>query len=218
LFVVLFSSLILARTTAGSPQPTAPLAQQQSPEVTEQQLPDLVPWQQPLILPQLPPLAVQPPRLLEGSYLFTYRTSGHVKYSDPDAFHNAARAVRELLAEHQIAIFPDPVRGNTETSESFSTESMLDLARRTGATYLLQVAIDRPITKWLKVSIQCYDMNGKLLWQEEASDGGGFNSSGSLRKVTSELHRRLEQRLGGPGLLTTMPEKPPAAGANPGNN
>jgi hypothetical protein len=154
---------------------------------------------------------------MEGSYLFTWRTPGHVKFSDPEAFHNAAQAVRELLAEHQIVIFPDPVRGKIVTSEVFSTESKLALARRSGAAYLLEVSIDRPITRWLKIKIECYDMTGKLLWQEEASHGGGFNSAESLKKVTGELHQRLEQRLGSPGLLTTMPEKTAVPGANPGH-
>jgi hypothetical protein len=203
--------LLFSKTTAGVPP------QQIVPQPAQEQPPNPLPWPQALVLPQLPPPAIPPPRLIEGSYLFTWRTPGHVKFSDPEAFHNAAQAVRELLAEHQIVIFPDPVRGKIVTSEVFSTESKLALARRSGAAYLLEVSIDRPITKWLKIKIECYDMTGKLLWQEEASHGGGLNSAESLKKVTGELHQRLEQHLGGPGLLTTMPEKTAVPGANPGH-
>ncbi len=182
----------------------------EQPETAQPQPPVL---QLPQVLPQFPSIPAQSPRLQEGSYLFIYRTPAHVQRSDPDTFHNAARAVRDLLREQQVSIFEDPMRGTIETSETFSMESVLNLARQSGGTYLIYVTIDRPVTKWLKILLQCYDLNGKLVWQEEAAHGGGWNSSESIKKITNELNKRLTPRLGGPGLppiLTGIPEEKPA--------
>lgn len=156
-------------------------------------------------LPELAQIPAQAPRLQEGSYLFIQRTHGHVKFSDPETFHRAAKAMKELFRQQNISIVEDPLRGTVETSEEFSLPSVLKLARDAGATHLLYVRVERPVTKWLKIRVQCYDLNGRMLWEEEASHGGGWNSSGSLKKITADLGRRLSQRAGGPGLPRTIP-------------
>jgi hypothetical protein len=195
--------MVAASPAYGTQQESVSQEQRPSRQAVEElvQAPQL---QIPVALPQFPVLAVTVPKLQQGSYLFIQRTPGHVKYSDSDTFHNAAKAVRELLRSHQVSIFDDPVRGTIETAETFSMESVLALARQAGATYLLYAKIDRPITKWLKISLQCYDMEGRMVWQEEAAHGGGLNSSESLKKITNELDKRLQTKLGGPGLLPVL--------------
>lgn len=165
--------------------------------------------------PELPQLPAQAPRLQEGSYLFIQRTHGHVKFSDPETFHRAATAIKELFRQQNISIVEDPLRGTLETSEEFSLPSVLKLARDAGATHLLYVRVERPVTKWLKIRVQCYDLNGRMLWEESASHGGGWNSGKSLEKITAELGRRLSQRAGGPGLPRT-PAVPEGKQEEPG--
>ena len=212
---LLFAAMVLSSLAYGTQQESVSQQQQRARQAEE----ELVPPPQlqiPVALPQFPAVPVGAPKLQRGSYLFIQRTAGHVKYSDPDTFHNAAKAVRELLREHQVSIFEDPVRGTIETAETFSMESVLFLARQAGATYLLYVRIDRPVTKWLKISLQCYDMEGQMLWQEEAAHGGGWNSSESLKKITAELDKRLEPKLGGPGLLPVLTGAQAKAAEAPG--
>ena len=196
---LLCAVMVLVSLASRAQEKTSLLSRQE--QAIQQEQVSVPPFlQSPRILPQFPKVPGQLPRLQEGSYLFIYRTPGHLKLSDPNAFHNAAKAVRNLLREQQVSIFEDPLRGTIETSETFSMESVLKLAREAGATYLLYAQIDRPVTKWLKIQMQCYDLNGKKLWEEEVAHGGGWNSSQSLDKVTNELGKRLNRKVGGPGL------------------
>ncbi len=77
----------------------------------------------------------------------------------------------EFLKKNDVNIVADPERGTIQTSELFSTDSLLNLTRNAGANYLLYVTVDRPAASWLKVTFQCYDLSGKALWEEHASSG-----------------------------------------------
>ena len=206
LLILLF---VFANRTGATQSPAAMSQEQQ--ELSAEQIMKLLPSQP---LPVLATPAPKAPRLLLQSYVVAYRSPGHVRFSDPDAFHNAARSIRDWLGVHHVAIAEDPMRGMIETSELFSIDSLLNLAREARASYLLYITIDRPVTKWLKIKIQCYDLTGRLLWEEEASHGGGLSSRNSLERVTRELELKLTPKLGSPGLATTAVEAPEARGGS----
>jgi len=150
----------------------------------------------------------------DGVYFVAYRTQRHIKYSAPEVFHQFAADLVAYLKSRDIRIVEDPERGILETDESFSTDSLLNLARNAGAASLLLVTVDRPVTKWLKVTMQAYDLNAKLLWSEDASSGGGLSGGGAPAKVLKALQKKLDSRVGKPGLSTAQP---PEAVAPPGS-
>jgi len=150
----------------------------------------------------------------EGVYLVAYRTQNHINRSSPDVFHKVSGDLIAFLKSRNVNIAEDPERGILQTDESFSTESLLNLAKNARASSLLLVTVDRPAIKWLKVTVQAYDMTGKLLWQEEASSGGGFTGGGAPEKVFKTLQTKLEPRVGKPGL----PERQPGTGTQPGGS
>jgi hypothetical protein len=141
----------------------------------------------------------------DGVYFVAYRTQRHIKYSAPDVFHRLVADLVEYLKSRDVRIVEDPERGILETDEAFSTDSLLNLARNAGAATLLLVTVDRPVTKWLKVTMQAYDLNAKLLWSEDASSGGGLSGGGAPAKVLKTLQKKLGSRIGKPGLSTTQP-------------
>src|SRR5512146_3314379 len=144
---LLFAAMLLISFAASGQEPFTqkkqqpPASQSQAsvmpPRQAEQKPEPPLSLQVPQELPRFPSAGAPQPQLQKGTYLFIYRTPAHVQRSDPDTFHNAARAVRELLQSHQVATFDDPVRGTIETAETFSMESALNLARGSGASYLL---------------------------------------------------------------------------------
>jgi len=150
-----------------------------------------------------------------GVYFVAFRTQAHIKYSSPDVFHGFANDLIAYLKSQDVVIVEDPERGILQTDESFSTESLLNLTRNAGATSLLLATIDRPASKWLKVTVQAFDLTGTLLWAEEASSGSGLSGGGAPAKVLKSLTKKLEPRIGGPGLPKRPPpppaEKPSAA-------
>jgi len=55
----------------------------------------------------------------------------------------------DFLKKNDVNIIADPERGTIQTNELFSADSLLNLTRSAGATYLLYVTVDRPATSWL---------------------------------------------------------------------
>jgi hypothetical protein len=142
----------------------------------------------------------------QGIYFVAYRTQNHINRSSPDVFHNVATDLIAFLNSRGVNIIEDPERGILQTDESFSKESLLNLTKNASASFLLLVTVDRPVIKWLKVTAQAYDLTGKLLWQEEASSGGGLSGGGAPEKVLKTLKTKLDPRIGKPGLPERKPE------------
>jgi hypothetical protein len=136
----------------------------------------------------------------DGVYYVAYRTPAHVSRSSPDVFHEVANGMLEFLKQNDVNIVADPERGTIQTSELFSTDSLLHLTKDAGANYLLYVTVDRPAASWLKVTFQCYDLSGKALWEEHASSAGGLSGKAAPSKAMENLKKKLLPRIGQPGL------------------
>jgi hypothetical protein len=149
--------------------------------------------------------------------MVVFRTAAHVRNSKPEVFHGFASDLLSFLKQKDVPITVDPDRGTIETESSMSVESMLNIARQTGANSLLFVTVDRPFTKWIKVTVQSYDSSGKLLWEEESSDGSSMTGKGGYQKTLIRIESSLSKRLRTPGLPVSTKatlEQKPAEGAN----
>ena len=136
-----------------------------------------------------------------GSYLVCSRTPAHVSRSSADVFHEASDTVKSYLEENHVQLVSDPVRPMIQTEEVFSNDSLLRLAKDAGAMYLLHLLVDRPASQWLKLTVECYDVSGKFLWQEAATSGmGGLNGKNAMAKTMAKLTKQLAPRIGKPGL------------------
>lgn len=148
-----------------------------------------------------------------GVYLVVFRTPAHVRSSSPQVFHGFAQDLWDLLKSKNVPLKVDPERGTIETESAMSVDSMLNIAGQVGASSLLFVTVDRPVTKWIKVTVQSYGLDRKLQWSEEASDGGSMSGKGGYKKTLERLETSFTKRFGGPGLPTSTLEadapKPP---------
>lgn len=143
---------------------------------------------------------------LKGVYVVTYRAPGHVIKSTPDVFHSAAADVRKALTAGGVVLVEDKERGFIENESKMSLESMTKLAREAGAEFLLFVTVDRPTTKWIKLTLQSYDLNAKLLWEEPVDSGmSGMSGASGYKKCFENLDKKLPKRIGGPGLPVSAP-------------
>lgn len=136
----------------------------------------------------------------DAVYYVAYRTPAHVSRSSPDVFHEVANDTLDFLKSSNVNIIADPERGTMQTSELFSLDSLLNLTKNAGATYLLYLTVDRPATSWLKVTLQCYDLSAKPLWEEHVSSSGGFTGKGAPSKILEKLKKKLLPRIGQTGL------------------
>jgi hypothetical protein len=134
-------------------------------------------------------------------YVVAFRTPAHVRTSSPDVFHTAAADVRKLLTDGKVRIVEDKERGFIENESQMSVVSMAKLAREAGAGSLLFVTVDRPTSKWIKLVLQAYDLDAKLLWEEIVDSGmSPMSGASGYKKCFEKLKKKLPARIGGPGL------------------
>ena len=137
-------------------------------------------------------------------FVFVQRTDRHAKYSKPEVFNDALTDILNYLAAKNIAIAVDEFGGRNHAEGAMPMETVLSIGHDAKASNVLYFLVDRPVTKWIKISAQCFDMNGKQLWQDEASNGGGLSGSHGLEATTKALHRKLDARIGQECLPVTM--------------
>src|SRR3974390_139716 len=149
-----------------------------------------------------------------GSYVAAFRTPKHVLTSSPEVFHSAVAEVVRYLEEKNVDLVTDPLRARIETQDPISTGSLVKIAEDSGAEYLLYIIVDRPVAQWLKITLQCFDSDQKMIWQESAGFTGTFsvNSKRALPEIMKKLGKQLAPRLGHAGLMLKKAAKfPPSA-------
>lgn len=151
---------------------------------------------------------------IQGVYFIAYRSPAHVRSSSPEVFHTAASDIRKALSDKGVRIVEDRERGFIENESKMSIENMALLAKESGAGSLLFVTVDRPTTKWIKLVLRAYDLDGNRLWEESVDSGMSAMSGGTgYKKCFEKLEKALSKRIGGPGLpadsgISRQEEKP----------
>jgi hypothetical protein len=133
-------------------------------------------------------------------FVFVQRSDRHVKYSHSNVFHDATNDLLDYLKAKNVAIAVDEFGGRNSAEAATPMETVMNIARDAKANSVLYVVVYRPLTKWIKMTVQCLDMSGKQLWQEEASSGGGLSGAHGLEVTTKKLHAALDKRVGQKGL------------------
>jgi YVTN family beta-propeller protein len=148
-----------------------------------------------------------------GTYFVAYRTQAHVSRSQPQVFHEIAEGLREFLKSRNIALVNESSPVMTEAL--LPTDTLLNRTRQAGGSHLLYVTVDRPMAAWVKITVQCFDLSGKVLWEESTSDKWRVSGKGGVEKSLEKMKDKLVARLGGPGLEPLEPGAPPAVAAQP---
>jgi|SRR5579864_239047 len=144
-------------------------------------------------------------------FVFVQRTDRHGKYSSPDVFHNVLNDLLEYLKAKNVAVAVDEFGGRNHAESATPLDTVFSIARDARASSVMYVVVDRPVTKWLKITVQCFDMNRTQLWQEEASSGGGFSGAHGFEVSSKKLHAQLDKRIGQLGLPVVITAQNPVA-------
>lgn len=144
----------------------------------------------------------------EGVYVVAYRAPNHIQASSPQVFHGFADDLIGYLKSRDVNILEDPERGILQTDQFISVDSLLNLTKNAGANYLLLTTVERPMARWMKVTVQAYDLTGKLLWSEEANSGQALTGKGAPEKTLKSLKKKLDPRIDKPGLPRKLPQTP----------
>jgi aconitase A len=120
-------------------------------------------------------------------------------------FQDVVNDLTEYLQAKNIVAAKDEFAGKSSSESDVELSAVQRIARDSGATHLLYFYVERPVTKWLQVTARCYDMAGKQVWEEQASSWGGVKGSHGLHVTLDTLHKKLDARVGGPGLPIATP-------------
>ena len=133
-------------------------------------------------------------------FVFVQRTDRHAKYSSPEVFHDVLNDLLNYLKTKNVAIAIDEFGGRNHAEGATPLNTIFMIAHDSKASSVLYVVVDRPLTKWLKITVVCFDMNRKMLWQEEVSSGGGLSGAHGFQMCTTKIHAQLDKHVGQPGL------------------
>lgn len=139
-------------------------------------------------------------------YFAAYRTPAHISRSKASVFVGVTDSLMEFLQSENVALAKGPI-----TQVKIPVETLLKRARQAGAESLVYVTVDRPFTAWIKVTVECFDGSGKLLWKETSSDKWSLRGKGGTKRSLTNLEAKLAKKLGGPGLEVSAAESQPQA-------
>jgi hypothetical protein len=131
-----------------------------------------------------------------GTFFAALRTQNHIARSDSNKFNEAVDGIEQFLTSNKVVLREDPLRGKFRLESTMSKENLIHVAEDAGATYVLQLTVDRPATSWIELTMQCFDLQGKQLWEERGSGANQFSSSGHVQKSVKKLTSRLAPKLG----------------------
>jgi len=65
------------------------------------------------------------------------------------------------------------------------------------SSYKLTLVVDRPLSKWIKITVQMRDHSDNLLWSETVEDGGWGHAGGTgTLNVLDKIHQIMDAKLG----------------------
>jgi hypothetical protein len=131
-----------------------------------------------------------------GVFLAALRTQNHIARSSSDKFNEAVDGVEQFLTLNKVVLREDPLRTKFRLEGSMSKENLIHVAEDAGASLVLQLTVDRPAMAWIELTMQCFDLQGKQLWEEHGSGANQFTSSGHVQKAVKKLTSKLAPRLG----------------------
>lgn len=141
-------------------------------------------------------------------FVFIQRTDAHVKRSSAEVFHNTLNDLLSYLKGKEVAIAVDEFGGRNHAESATPLDTVFNIARDAKADYVLYIVVDRPFTKWIKVTVQSYAMDRTKLWQEEASNASALSGGQGFDSTMKRLHAQLDHRIGKEGLPTLPTVEP----------
>ena len=157
------------------------------------------------------PTSATAPAEQQKVFVFVQRTDRHAKYSKPEVFHNVLSDLMEYLKTKNVAIAVDEFGGRSYAEGATPLDTIFTIAHDSKANSVMYVVVDRPMTKWLKITVQAFDMNRKELWKEEVSSGGGMSGGHGFDVCTKKIREQLDKHVGQDGLPILTASKKPVA-------
>jgi len=90
---------------------------------------------------------------------------------------------------------PETIGSVLSDTISYLTSKGFKIGPAASARNTLMLVVDRPISKWLEITVQERDTSGTVLWSEKVSDGGwGHLGTAGTLNTLEKVHRIIDTR------------------------
>lgn len=91
---------------------------------------------------------------------------------------------------------PETIASVLSDTTSYLTSKGLKIGPEASAKTTLVLVVDRPMSKWLEITVQGHDRSGNVLWSEKVSDGGwGHLGTSGMLNTLEKVHQIIDTRL-----------------------
>ncbi len=91
---------------------------------------------------------------------------------------------------------PETIASVLSDTTLYLTSKGLKIGPEASAKFTLVLVVDRPMSKWLEITVQGHDRSGNVLWSEKVSDGGwGHLGTGGTLNTLDKIHQIIDTRL-----------------------
>lgn len=119
----------------------------------------------------------------------------------------------QVTANAQKRCKPQTITDIMNDTSAYLTAKGVAVGTTDESNYMFTLVVDRPMTKWVEITVQARDKAGNLLWSEKASGGGhGFSGTNGMLKALEKVHQAIDAKL---GAENGLPLLSPAAAARP---
>jgi hypothetical protein len=137
-------------------------------------------------------------RKLSGTLFLASRTEKHRTYSSGEVFQGIVDDVLLFLKQSKLHLANDDLGRTLQIEGTISAYEAAAVAKKTGASHVMVLTVDRPLSAWVKVRLQCLTADGKVLWDEEAKSGtwaktGAGGVKDAMEKLETQIAKRLTQ-------------------------
>lgn len=105
--------------------------------------------------------------------------------------------VMQTTAKAQKYCKPETIASVLSDITAYMTSKGMTLGNTATSSTTLVLIVDRPISKWIAITIQARDNAGNVLWSEKVSDGGGWGHLGTvgLLNTLDKAHKIIDAKM-----------------------
>lgn len=133
---------------------------------------------------------------LSGTLFLAYRTGNHRAYSSGEVFQGVVDEVLLFLKQNKLRLTNDELGRTLQVESTLSTYEATAVAKKAGASHVMVLTVDRPVSSWVKLRLQCLTADDAVLLDEQTQNGSWAKTgAGGVKAAMMKLKIQVAQRL-----------------------
>jgi S1-C subfamily serine protease len=135
---------------------------------------------------------------ISGVLFVACRTEKHRAYSSTEVFQGIVDDVLLFLKQRRLHLANDDLGRTLQFENTVSTYEVTAAAKKAGASHVMVLTVDRPVSAWVKLRLQCLTADGRLLWEEQAQNGswtkrGAAGVKAAMEEFKAQMTKRMAE-------------------------